>query len=525
MSSVCRRRAARLVAFRAMSGSLSRWRRLSRWIGRACGIFALSSLLGCVLLADKLDPALDVPSGYRAARNAAVNSTAPVSPTAPIDAWRAFECRELTELTEQALAANFDIAEAVARIEEADAQVRVAGAALLPRIDGSASVTRSRTPPAVGGTGDLLVHTAVLNASYVVDVWGRNRALLRSAEKSASASRFDREVIALSAVVGVADTYFLVLEAQDRLRLAKRNLHRTEEILRLVEDRLEQGAASSLDVAQQASVVAIQRAAIPVLVEQRDQNRAALALLVGRPPERLEVEGGSMYNLAIPQVAAGLPSTLLVRRPDIREAEEKLAAADANVEAARAAFFPTIQLTGQAGVSSVALATLLGPGSAIYSAAGSLAQPIFDGGQLLGQLDLQKATRVELLQAYRKAVVSAFTDVDKALVAVRETTMQEGLQRVAVEQTKRAFNLSEDRLKYGSIDLTTLLTTEQTYFQQEDVLAQIRRARLEAIIGLYQALGGGWLGRPADAQVGKASASCSHDNISNRSHRHPHSVR
>jgi NodT family efflux transporter outer membrane factor (OMF) lipoprotein len=490
-----RRRVARLVTYRAMCGTLMRWWRVPRWrlwIGRVCGISALSGLLGCGL-GDKLNPALDVPSEYRAGRNAVVG------PAEQVDAWRAFRSQELTALTEQALTANFDIAVAVARILEADAQVRVAGAALLPTIGGSTSVTRSQTPPTVGGFGTLNVNAAALNASYMVDVWGRNRALLRAAERTASASRFDRAVIALSTVAAVADTYFLVLEAQDRLRTAKRNVVRTEQILKLVEDRREQGAASSLDVAQQASVVAIQRAMIPVLVEQRDQNRAALALLVGRPPERLEVRGGSLFNLGIPQVAPGLPSALLARRPDIHEAEEQLAAADGHVEAARAAFFPTIQLTGQTGASSVALATLFGPGTAMYSMAGSLTQPIFDGGQLLGQLELESATRKELLEAYRKAVVSAFTDVDKALVAVQEATMQEGLQRVAVEQTKLAFDLSEDRLRFGAIDLTTLLTTEQNFFQQEDLLAQVRRTRVDSIVGLFQALGGGWLGRPAEA--------------------------
>jgi NodT family efflux transporter outer membrane factor (OMF) lipoprotein len=332
-----------------------------------------------------------------------------------------------------------------------------------------------------------------LNASYTLDFWGHNRALIRAAEYLATGSRFDREVIALSTLVTVADTYFLVLEGQDRLRIAKENLKSTEDILKIVQDRLSNGTAAALDVAQQASLVAIQRAAIPPLVEQIQQNIAALALLVGRAPAGLTVMGGSMYKLTLPRVTPGLPSELLERRPDIREAEAKLASADANVDAARTAFFPTIQLTGQAGFASLMLKTLFGPGAALYTVAASLTQPIFDGGTLLGQLDLQLGTREELLQNYRKSVISAFTDVERALVAVQQTTLQEALQRVAVAESRRAFDLSAEKLHQGTIDLTTLLSVEETLFLQQDTLVQVRFARLQALVSLFQALGGGWL--------------------------------
>ncbi|HEX2653220.1 MAG TPA: efflux transporter outer membrane subunit [Xanthobacteraceae bacterium] len=458
------------------------------------------------LTRDHLDPELEVPKSYRES-NASANAALPT-----LEWWRAFKSSELTGLMEQAQIANLDIAAAVARISEADAQARIAGAALLPTITGNANASHtSRTVAAstagagiaaTDGTGVTSVSTgsgvnrssllATLNASYQLDFWGRNRALLRAAEESAVASRFDREVVALSTLVSVANAYFLVLEAQDRLKVANENLTAAERILRLVEDRFKSGTAAALDVAQQASVVAIQRASIPPLIVVVKQNMATLALLIGRAPESVRIRGGSMFQLAVPRVTPGIPSNVLTRRPDIREAEAKLVSADANVEAARAAFFPNIQLTGQAGFQSAVLRTLFGPGAAFYTVAASLAQPIFDGGQLLGQLDLQSATRVELLQNYRKAVISAFTDVEKALIAVQQTTRQEQLQRDAVNQARRAFELSEERLRAGTIDLTTLLTTEQTLFQQEDVLAQVRFARLQAAVTLYQALGGGW---------------------------------
>jgi outer membrane protein, multidrug efflux system len=447
---------------------------------------ALCSLLGAC--ADRLDPSLEVPNTYRAPHLA---SEAAVP---PLEWWRGFRSAELTDLMEQSLAANFDIAAAVARIIEADAQARIAGAALLPIINGTASAERSRTPGTVSGgkAREHVLFTAALNASYQIDFWGRARALIRAADYVSLASRFDREVVALTQLVLVANTYFLVLEGQDRLRIARENLTSSERILKLLQERFANGTASALEVAQQASLVAIQRATIPPLQEQIDQNKATLGLLVGRAPENLTVRGGSMYRLGIPRVSPGLPSELLTQRPDIREAELRLASADANVYAARAAFLPNIQLTGQGGFESPLLRTLFGPHALFYNIAATLTQPIFQGGLLLGQLDLQKGLREELLQVYRKAVISAFTDVERALVAVQQTTRQEVLERQSVAEARRAFELSEERLRGGTIDLTTVIQTEQTLFQQEDVLAQVRFARLQAIVSLFQALGGGW---------------------------------
>lgn len=473
----------------------------------------LPALGGCFLTADQLDPALDVPDAYRWTRGA------PHAGLPQLEWWRSFRSAELIDLMEQARAANLDIAAAIARIVQADAQARQVGAALLPTLSASATDTRSRASANTGtnviAVTDRTNYNTALNASYTVDFWGRNRALLRGAEYQAVASRFDREVVALTTFVSVADAYFLVLEAQERIRVANDNLKAAERILKIFEDRRAQGGAcppnsppttsgcgSDLDVAQQASLVAIQRASIPPLVEQAEQNRAALALLVGRAPEHIRVRGGSLYRLAIPRVTPGLPSELLTQRPDIREAEAKLAGADANVEAARAAFFPTIQLTGQGGFSSAVLSNLLMPGSGFYSVAAGLTQPIFDGGLLLGQLDLQKGIREELLQNYRKAVISAFTDVEKALVGVQQLSRQEQLQRQAVAEARRAFDLSEARLRQGIIDLTALTQIQQTLFQQTDTLAVVRFNRLQAIVTLYQALGGGWVPAPVQQARG-----------------------
>ena len=458
---------------------------------------------GCLLATDKPDPGLDVPQAYEyGPKKPAVAEVA----VPPLDWWRSFRSKELTEVIEEARAANLDIAVAVAQIEQADAQARIAGAPLLPGValNGSATHLRTSQATAAGGTSgslggserDLL--SSSLTASYEIDFWGKNCAALRAAEESAVASRYNREVVGLATVVSVANTYFQVLAAQDRLRIARENVASATRILNLIKQQFSAGTASDLNVAQQESLVNTQRAAVPPLEETLLQNKAALALLLARPPERVVIRGGSMGHIAIPPVTPGLPSELIAQRPDVRQAEAQLAAANANVYNARAQLLPSITLTGEGGYQSAVLKTLLRPELAFYTATAGLTQPIFEGGKLLGNLDLQKGLQDQLLQNYRKAVISAFADVDKALIAVRQTAITERLQQDVVNSSRRAFNLSDQQLHAGTVNLVTLLQVEQTLFQAEDARAQARLARLQAIVGLYQALGGGWLPKPME---------------------------
>ena len=441
-------------------------------------------LSGCVLTAATLPgPVVDVPPTYRAA------SGKPHAALPAPDWWRGFRSRELTTLVERAQLANLDIAAAVARIEQADASTRIAGAPLLPAIDFDGSVTRSGTGTSPGAT----TYRAVLNASYEIDFWGKNRAALRAAEFNSIATRFDREVIVLSTVASVINTYFQVLAAQDRLRIARENVAAATRILSVYQERIAVGTATGLDIAQQQSLLAQQRAAIPPLDQQMRQSIATLALLLGEPPARLTVRGGSLRAIAAQSASPGLPSDLLLQRPDIRQAEAQLAAANANVESARAALFPSIQLTGQGGFVSAALHTLFIPQSAVYSLAASLTQPVFDGFRLLSQLDLRKAQRTELLQLYRSAIISGFTDVERALIAIKDLAEQERLQTEVVATARRAYELSENQLRAGTIDITTVLNTQRTLFQAQDQLVVVRLVRLQAIVSLFQALGGGWV--------------------------------
>lgn len=476
-------------------------RRVAARLTTCTGLLLAIPLGGC-LLTDNPDPALDIPASYRAGpkQQAAAEAALP-----RLDWWRSFRSRELISLIEAARVANLDIAAAVARIVQADAQARVAGAALLPSVDLNGSAQRARSSQslgsggATGGASERTTYSASLSGSYEIDFWGKNRAALRAAEESAAASRFDREVVALTTVAATANAYFQVLAAQDRLAVARRNIASAQRVLDLIRQRLNAGTASELDTSQQESLLATQKAAVPPLELALRQNANALALLIAQPPERVLIHGGSLRAIAIPRVTPGLPSELIAQRPDIREAEANLAAASANVKNARAAMFPSITLTGEGGYQSAVLKTLMRPESALFTLAGGLTQPIFDGLRLQGQLDLAKGRQDELLQAYRKAVVSGFTDVENALSAIRQNALRERLQQDVVTASRRAFEISETRLREGTVDLVTVLQTQQTLFQAEDLLAQVRLARLQAIVSLFQALGGGWLPKPMEA--------------------------
>jgi NodT family efflux transporter outer membrane factor (OMF) lipoprotein len=459
-------------------------------IRRALGVLAVTGtplmLSGCITEQFALD--VGIPLRYREAPK--VEHSAPP----PLDWWRGFRTKELIELMEEAQTANFDIAAAVARIEQADAQAKIASAPLFPTVTAGANATRIRT----AGDGEHVSYTVapVNSATYQVDLWGRFRALSRAAQYNAIAVRFDRDVVNLTTLVNVATAYFLVATDQERLRVARENLAASQRILDLIRQRFEAGTASALNVAQQESLVAQVRANIPPFDEAIRQNKATLALLIGRAPALTTIRGTPLYSIGIPRVNAGLPSELLRQRPDIGEAEELLAMAGANVEAARAAFYPQIALTGQYGFTSAVLKNLFTPHQIFYQIAANLTQPLFDGFVLEGQLENAKGRQNELLNDYRKAIVSGFTDVEHALVAVADTTETERLQRQVVAASQRAFDLSEAQLREGTIDLVTLLQTQQTLFTAQDLLVVDRLNRLNAILSLFQALGGGWLPAP-----------------------------
>jgi NodT family efflux transporter outer membrane factor (OMF) lipoprotein len=450
-------------------------------------------LAGC-LTTERPELALEIPGAYKEAPRA------PTSAPPKLDWWRDFRSKELTDLIQEAYTSNFDIAAAVARIIQADAASKIAGAPLLPNVALNANATRTRSSQASGnssngggGGSERASYQAALNASYELDFWGKNRAISEAAQENAISTRFDRDTVALSTVASVATAYFLVLSSQDRLRIARQNVAAADRVLTLIKQRFEAGTASALEVAQQETLLAQQRAQIPPLDQILRQNVATLALLVGRAPAYMKVRGGSVFKIGIPRVTPGLPSELLIQRPDIRFAEAQLALADASVVAARAAFYPSITLTGEYGVASTALKNLFTPQAIFYQIAAGLAQPVFDGFRLEGQLEQAQGRQLELLSDYRKSIVSGFADVERALIAITDNAELERLQGQVVTASQQAFNIAETRLREGTVDLTTVLITQQALFNAQDAQVVVRLARLQAVLSLYQALGGSWM--------------------------------
>tara|TARA_R110002051_G_scaffold83393_1_gene147743 strand:+ start:49747 stop:51159 length:1413 start_codon:yes stop_codon:yes gene_type:complete len=422
--------------------------------------------------------------------SAPANWTQPANQLAwpSVDWWRAYDNEPLEALILRARSGNLDLATAASRLLQADAQLRQAGAALLPQVDGSLSTNRSGTDTSNSGSS----YSAGLSTRYEVDFWGRNQALRNASLASLQATRFDQETLAISIEAAVVTTWLQILENDQRLQLAEDSLDSAVRVLELVEARYRFGAADSLELSQQRTLVAQLRAGLPTLQQRQLQLRNSLALLLGDPPDSVLPPSSPLTDIAIPPVAAGLPSELLERRPDIRASEARLQGANADLSAARAALFPSIQLTAQLGAQSLALGSLVSNPATSWSLAAGLVQPIFQGGQLRAQVDVSTARQEELLVDYRRTLLTALGEVDTALGAVQQAEQRYGFLLTASDQAERAFQLAEARYREGSISLQTLLDTQRTWYGSLDSLTQQRATWLLASIDLYRALGGGW---------------------------------
>ncbi len=408
------------------------------------------------------------------------------------DWWRRFGSEELSGFIEAALRASPDMAIAAERVLQAEAQVQIAGATLFPGLNFSAGTARRESRPSGGNWSGGDSSSAALTAGYEIDLWGRIASGVRSAEASLHATRFDRETVRLTLVAGVANGYFQLLSLRGRLAIAGENLVIADRVFKVVDARVRNGAASALDLARQKAAVLTVRASIPSLELQERQTLFALAILTGRQPEGFTAAGSNLTALAVPGVAPGLPADLLVRRPDLASAEAQLDSANANVAAARAALLPSISLSGSAGLASSVLVNFLNAPTAVLSLGASLLQPIFDGGRLRAQVDVAASRERELVENYRRSILVALADVEGALASGGRSAVQEGLQAQVVEQARIALRLAEIRYREGVDDLLAVLDAQRTLFQAEDQMAQVRLSRLQAAIGLYRALGGGW---------------------------------
>jgi len=454
----------------------------------------IAGVLACGCATEKpAQPPADVPAAFEHAAGSAVGSW-------PAQDWyRGFGSDELDTLVELAVANNGDLLAARERVAQADARARQAGAAILPAVDanGNANYLAGRSQQ---GSGHELDWFAMLSASYEVDFWGKNRSLAHAAQLEARASRAERDTVALTLLGAVAEQYFQVLALRERIAIARANATAAQQVLEAVQARFDAGVASPVELATQHAAVDSTRIALADLEQAEVQSRAALALLLGRAPERFDVTGRSLDPLREPAVAPDIPAQLLTRRPDLAVAEANLQAASANVAAARAAMLPDLSLTASGGVQNPALpATVLtipgvGPSLALTA---NLTQPIFDHGRLKAQRDESAARERELLAAYRTAVLAALLDVEKALSSLQHLDGVAESERDNLASSERAFEGARLRYEKGSGDFLTLLEAQRTLYAARDQLTQYRLARFEALIGLCKALGGGWSAAPA----------------------------
>lgn len=433
--------------------------------------------------------------------------------------WREFfSDPRLQQIIELALANNRDLRVAVLNVDASRAQYRVTRAQLFPTIDAKAGKSVQRTPKNMSLFGQTISqdYQVGLNTSWEIDFWGRIRSLKDQALEKYLATAQARKAAEISLVSQVAQQYLQMLAVDDLLKITDDTLKTAEASYSLTKLQFDNGTGSELDLRQAETVVEQARANREAQARARAQAENALVLLVGQPlPADLPAGLDLGDQRLLTDIPAGLPSDLLTRRPDIMEAEATLRAANANIGAARAAFFPKISLTGSFGTESLTLGGLFKPGSAAWSFAPQITLPIFEGGQNLANLDLANIQKRIEIANYEKAIQSAFREVADDLAARSTYDSQiQALERTTFAQS-RSLDLSQLRYKNGVDSFLQVLTAQTNLYTVQQALVNARVARLDNLVGLYVALGGGWIAntgetpRPADAPatIGAAPAS------------------
>jgi outer membrane protein, multidrug efflux system len=455
------------------------------------------ALAGCSVGPPYRHPVSALPGHWRE-----TDSTAAIWPAT--DWWQGFSDPQLDALIARAEAQNLNIAAAVARVREADADTRIAGAALLPSIGATADGTQARTVSPLSATAyDYHEFDLGVNASYEIDFWGENRAALQAAKASAVAARYAEQVTALATVSSVASTYFQALGLRDEIAVAENNLAEAEQMLTAIHAEFSAGTVMELNIVQQETVVNSLRATIPPLRQQLSETLDALAILEGENPENIKLGPGTLLDLAMPGVAPGLPVALLERRPDVAEAEANLISANADIRVARAEFFPSVTLTGAGGMTTVGLAAF-SPPTAVSALAAAVTAPIFEGGRLRGQLEYSKARYTELLDDYRQSIISALGNVEDGLAGVHQTREQLTDEAATVASARQSYQIAVALFQGGTGDMLNVLTAESALFTAEDTLVQVRLSHAQALVSLFQALGGGWKGGSVQEAVAAA---------------------
>ena len=441
---------------------------------------------------DYTRPEVDAPKAF-------IYETRDAADTANTTWWKQFNDPVLDGLIDEALANNLNIKVAVANVEQAAGVLTQTRSGLFPQIGYDGTGGRARTTEA-GSTPELArlipnpqtSYQALLNASWEIDLWGRIRRLSESARANLLATDEARRGVILSLVASVAGNYLTLRGLDEQLVISKRTLGTYAESVRLYTLQFQYGQVSQMQVAQAQSQYETAAVQIPLLESQIAQTENALSVLVGRNPGPIP-RGKSIYDLALPRVPSGVPSALLERRPDLRQAEDTLIAANAQIGAAKALYFPAISLTGAAGTSSFALNNLFTGPARVWSYAGQLAGPIFTFGAVSGQVAQAEAAQQSALYNYRYTIQNAFADVENSLVANQKLIEQQVAQQKLVDALSTYARLAKLQFDGGYTSYTTVLQAEQSLFPAELQLASLRASVFSSSVNIYKAMGGGWV--------------------------------
>ncbi|RYG62090.1 MAG: efflux transporter outer membrane subunit [Alphaproteobacteria bacterium] len=440
----------------------------------------LMALSGCSMVPDYVRP--DVGFGNRWGQSSLAGNVVESDAQIAQAWWQQFGSEEVNALVTRAMAGNNDLVAAAERITAARGNLRVAGASLFPTV--SAGYSDSYTRADMNGSGSSS-RGARATASYEVDIFGANRSNRSVALAQLDAAGFDRDALALVTASDVVQNYIGLLAARDRARLAAESLDASRKILELLEIRLNVGTAALLDVTQQRTAVAQAEANMASLKEEEAAFRNALAVLVGTAPQDFNVSGTTLGGMVLPQVPVAAPATLLERRPDLKVAEANLKAANGDIGAARAAFFPTLSL-------SAGLTQAFSPAQTGLTLGADVLATIFSGGARTGALQSANARQREVAANYRQAVLTAFAETGNALASLESAENRVASQTVASENAATALRLARLQLDAGSGDLPTLLNTQTSELATKDALVQAQADALASSVQLIRVSGGGW---------------------------------
>lgn len=492
--------------------------RSEAWADKGCLIIfiALALLASCTVGPDYHRPAAvaTMPSAYAGATNEWKIAT-PMAHLPKGQWWKTFGDDELNRLEEQAAAANQQIQAALARFDRARAAADVARSGLFPRIGGGFAATRQRTSASRPNnqTGEAMGSSAAydnlvlpFDFNYELDLWGRVRRQLEAARAAAQADAADLETVRLAIAAEVAADYFTIraLDAEKEALLASIEAYRKS--LELISNRRAGGLASDLDVAQAETVLNTAEAQLPALTLARSKFEHALAVLTGQPATLFQLPEAP-FDRECPFVPAEVPSALLERRPDIAAAERRVASANAAVGVARAAFFPTVQINGQAGLQSVSADTLFDWPSRYWGGGPSLTVPLFQGGRLKANARAARASYEVSLAQYRQTVLAAFAEVEDNLAAQHLLESQYRKEMEALASARKQLEIATNRYRSGLVSYLYVVAAQNAVLERERVAVRLRGQRFVAAVTLVKALGGGWEGFQPEHNVRPAYAS------------------